>query len=426
MGKVKIAVTIAALAALGWLYGCVTARLPNVPLQVQGEAASPAVLGAFQNDPPVSAAEDWTTRRAPLLREAFQTHIYGRFPDAIPVSVTARTPLDASAFNGAAVMEQWDVQLGEAQEGRGFGLLLVLPAHAQGPVPVIIMQNFCGNAAVYPNIAGIAGPRSAGPGECGSGLMRPVISLIFGDAIMTPPTLEILNAGYGLAMMYGGDIAPDSADAAEPALQGLTPAGTPPDQRTGAIAAWAFGYLRAMEAISADPRVRGDQIVLWGHSRNGKAALLAAALDARPAAVIALQAGTAGGSLGRDAVGESIPQIIGTYPHWFAPAYAAYAGREAELPVDQHQLIALIAPRPVLLAGARRDQWSDPIGAVRAAQGASAAYELFGAAPFLQEDLREGVYDRPLATYMRGGLHGVHGSDWEEAIAFLDARLRGR
>ncbi len=426
MGRYKIAFTIAALAAVGWLYGCVTARLPNVPLQVAGDAASPAALGAFLADAPVTSAEDWSGRRAPLLREAFQTNIYGRFPDAVAVSVTDRAALDASLFHGAAVMEQWTVRLGAPEDDRGFGLLLVLPAHAQGPVPVIIMQNFCGNAAVYPDIPGIAGPRAAGPQECGSGLMRPVIGLIFGDAIMTPPTLEILNAGYGLAMMYGGDIAPDDGEAALAALNALSPAGASPDQRTGAIAAWAWGYLRAMEAISADPRVRADQIVLWGHSRNGKAALLAAAFDARPAAVIALQSGTAGASLGRDQVGESIAQITATYPHWFSPAYAAFAGREAELPVDQHQLLALIAPRPVLLAGARRDQWSDPIGAVRAAQGASGVYELLGAAPFQQEDLRNGAYDRPLATYMRGGLHGVHGGDWDQAIAFLDARLRGR
>jgi hypothetical protein len=426
MGKLKIAVLIAMLAAVGWLYGCVTARLPNVPLRVQGETASPAVLDAFGDDPPVTEAEEWTSRRAPLLRSAFETSIYGRFPDPAPVRVLVRTPLDAGAFNGAAIMEQWTVELGDISSDRGFELLLVLPAHAAGPVPVIIMQNFCGNAAVYPAIEGIAPPRPGGPQECGSGLMRPVISMIFGDAIMTPPTLDILNAGYGLAMMYGGDIAPDSAENAGPALAALTPEGTSPEHRTGAIAAWAWGYLRALEAISGDARIRGDQIVLWGHSRNGKAALLAAAFDPRPAAVVALQAGTAGGSLGRDQVGETIGQITGTYPHWFAPAYATFAGREAELPVDQHQLLALIAPRPVLLGGARRDQWSDPIGAVRAAQGASAAYQLFGAPAFDQADLREGVYDRPLATYMRDGLHGVHGSDWDEAIAFLDARLRGR
>jgi hypothetical protein len=284
------------------------------------------------------------------------------------------------------------------------------------------MQNFCGNAAAYPSIAGVNGPRG-GPSECGNAMMRPVVRAIFGDAIMTPPTAQILNSGYAIAMFYAGDIVPDSREAARDPLTALTPQGAPPAQLTGAVAAWAWLYIRALEALSADARFDANRIVLWGHSRNGKSALLAAAMDARPAAVIALQPGTAGGSLQRDEVGETIASITETYPHWFAPAYAGFAGREAELPVDMHQLIALIAPRPVLLTAARRDQWSDPHGAFRAAQGASPAYALAGAPPFTQTNLREMALSAPLVTYMRPGLHGVHGSDWDKTLEFLDAEL---
>jgi hypothetical protein len=112
-----------------------------------------------------------------------------------------------------------------------------------------------------------------------------------------------------------------------------------------------------------------------------------------------------------------------TYPHWFAPAFARYVGRQDQLPVDQHQLLALIAPRPVLLGGARRDSWSDPQGAVLAAAGAAPAYGLFGVGAFNQRDLREADFDFPVVTYVRPGLHGVHGSDWEVALSFLDERL---
>jgi hypothetical protein len=426
MGRKGLVATAVALAGIGLLYGCVSTRLPNIGLQVTGEAARPAVLAPFGGDPAVATVQEWTERRAPLLREAFQTNIYGRFPDLRTATVASRQTLDAPALAGVGVMEQWDVALPGLPDGRGFSMVVVVPAGAQGPVPVIVMENFCGNKSVYPDVAGIQGPRNGSPAECSNSLMRPVVSMIFGNAVLTPPTADILNAGYALAMLYGGDVVPDDAATAEPFLQELTPAGTPPEQRTGAVAAWAWTYLRALDVLALDPRFDPQRMALWGHSRNGKAALLAAAFDPRPAAVIALQAGTAGGSLGHDAVGEGIAEITSTYPHWFAPAFARYAGRQAELPVDQHQLLGLIAPRPVLLAGARRDQWSDPIGAVRAAAGASPVYELFGIAAFGQSDPRTGDFSRPLATYMRPGLHGVHKSDWREIIAFLDAQMPAR
>jgi len=409
------------LALGGGLYGCVAVGLPDVALSPRAQEASPPVLAAFGADPPVGTAEDWRDRRAPLLREAFLREVYGAFPAPAEIGVASRRVLDPAV--PGAITEQWQVSLNGAP---GFGLLLVLPeaSQANGPVPLVIMQNFCGNPAVYPELTGIDPPRAGAPGECGTGWARPVISAIFGDAILTPPTAEILSRGYGLAIMFGGEIAPDSAEAAESALTALTPPGAERSQRTGAIAAWAWGYLAALEALSTDPRIDHARISLWGHSRNGKAALLAAALDPRPAAVIALQPGTGGGSLQRDAVGESIAQITESYPHWFAPAYASWAGREAELSVDQHQLLALIAPRPVLMGAARRDRWSDPHGAWLAARAASSAWELLGAGAFTQTDLRKPDLSKPLVTYMRGGLHGVHGQDWDIALDFLDRHVR--
>lgn len=420
----RIAIIAAAVALVGLLglYGCVTSRLPNVALQAEGPPASPAVLDAFEGDPEVTTPAEWTERRAPLLRAAFAANVYGAWPQTLPVTVANRTALDPAQFAGTGVFEQVRVRLGQGGPNREFSMLLAMPAGAEGPLPVIVLQNFCGNAAAFPDLAGIDTPPGA-PSECGSGWAAPLVTAIFGDAIITPPIELIWQAGYAVALFYPGEIVPDSAAAAEPALAGLTPAETPPTERTGAIAAWAWSYLRALEALAQDPRFDADRIVLWGHSRNGKAALLAAAMDPRPAAVIALQPGTAGGSLQRNGVGESIAAIMENYPHWFAPAYLNVAGREADLPVDQHQLLALIAPRPVLLAGARRDQWSDPHGAVRAAEGASPVYELLGAPGFSQPNLREMNLAAPLVTYMRPGLHGVHTSDWELAIQFLQARL---
>jgi len=165
-------------------------------------------------------------------------------------------------------------------------------------------------------------------------------------------------------------------------------------------------------------------MAVWGHSRNGKSAVLAAAFDPRIDLVIAHQAGTGGTTLSRSHNGESIEQITGAYPYWFAPGYSDYAGREDALPVDQHQLIALVAPRPILIGGAWRDNWSDPQGSFRAAQAANPVYALYGSEGLTQPDLAHFDPEADLAVFMRRGLHGVTPADWSHFLDFLDAHFQ--
>ena len=404
----------AVLAALV-LAGCAAVGLPNVADTMEGDAATPVI-------PRSTDLNGWRNSEAAELQAAFARDLYGAMPLPAEVAISARTPLDP-APGGAGVFEQWRIEVSGPIKGATIDLVVVLPRRETGPAPVILMQTFCGNPAAFRGVAGVTPPRGA-PDTCSNGAMAPVARAIFGDAILGPPVERILAAGYGVALMYTGDIVPDDAVAAVPLLDALTPAGTPPDQRTGALAAWAWTYLRALDALATDPRIDAARIVLWGHSRNGKAALLAAAMDPRPAAVIALQSGTGGASLGRDDVGETIAQITEAYPHWFGPRFADWASRQSALPVDQHQLLALVAPRPILLGAGRRDRWSDPHGALRAAHGAAPVYALFGAPAFRQTRLDRPDQNHPLVTYMRPGLHGVHSSDWDQAIAFLDAQVR--
>ncbi len=410
-------------AALAALAGCAAAGLPNAPLHPKAQlAAAPPVLAPFEGDGAVTDLADWQQRRAPLLRQAFAQNIYGAYPAPMAVHIVSREIVAPAAFGGGGSVEQWEIALGAdpaAPEFR-YHIALVLPSGAKGPVPLILMENFCGNAAALRRVKGVAPP--AGGGCEGGWFSRLMITTIFGSRIQEPPFRQILRRGYGVAAIYAGEIVPDSPTRAEPALAALTPPGTAPDQRTGAILAWAWAFSRTYEALSADSRFDAKRIAIWGHSRNGKAALAAAAFDQRLPAVIALQPGTGGASIGRDAVGESTAQITQAYPHWFAPAYTAFSDRHADLPVDQHQLIALIAPRPVLVGGARRDVWGDPNGALAALRGADPVYQLAGAPPFSQTDPRKPSMDRPLAYYMRPGLHGVHQSDWDHALDFLDAQ----
>lgn len=408
-------------AAVMSLGGCALAGLPNAPLHPKAQAqAAPPALAPFAGDGPVSDFAHWQDVRAPLLRAAFRETIYGAYPAPTGVHILAREIIAPDAFGGLGSVEQWEIGLGEdagAPRFR-FHLALVLPKAAKGPVPIVLMENFCGNGAALRKFAGIVGARCKT-----TWFSRRMTEAIFGSRIQEPPFRQVLRRGYGIAALYAGEIVPDR-DSPETyaALEALTPPGTPPNQRTGAILAWAWAYSRAYEALQTDPRIDAAHIALWGHSRNGKAALAAAAYDPRLPAVIALQSGTGGASLGRDDVGESTEQITEAYPHWFAPAYRAYAGHHGDLPVDQHQLIALIAPRPVLIGGARRDVWGDPNGALAALHGADPVYRLAGAPPFEQTDPRKPEMDKPLAYFWRPGFHGVHQSDWDRALDFLDAQ----
>jgi dienelactone hydrolase len=193
----------------------------------------------------------------------------------------------------------------------------------------------------------------------------------------------------------------------------------PADKRAGALVVWANLFSKAYDVLSVDPRFDAKKIVAWGHSRYGKASLLAGALDPRFAAVIAHQSGRGGASLTRSIAGESLAQITSSYGFWFTPGYA----RGVPADVDQHQLIALNAPRPVLLGTGRGDSWSDPAGAFKAAQGADPAYRLLGSPGFNATGLSDYRPEDGLVWWSRPLGHGVTTADWRAFLEFLDTHL---
>ncbi len=409
-----------AAVVIGWLVAASVASgcspLRKIPLNGVEIEAQPALLGAFLDDAPVTTLQAWRNRRVPLLRDAFQRSVYGAMPAPAPARVVARRVLDDNAYGGLGVLEQVTLRAGDAAP---FNLAIARPKGA-GPHPVIIAQTFCGNHRATPR----PGVETLGPYPdfCDNRVMGALVTAVMGRHLSTPPVKTILRRGYAFVAQYGGDIAPDNGAAAEPALKALTPQNTTLP-RTGAIAAWAWAYSRAVDFIDGEAAFDHARVAVWGHSRNGKSALLAAAFDPRIDLVIAHQSGTGGATLSRSPHGESVAQITTAYPHWFAPGFADYAGREDELPVDQHQLLALIAPRPVLLGNARRDGWSDPAGAFHAAKAAAPAYALYGSAGLAQTSMRATDVEADVAFFLRGGVHGVTSGDWRTFLAFLDAHF---
>jgi hypothetical protein len=404
-------------AALCMASACTPLGLNTASTNIQKEeAAHPAVLGAFEGDAPVTSADQWTTRRVPLLRQAFEREVYGPVPQELKaVAVTTRI-VDEHYANGAGVLEEIDVRIGEGAAAPRFRIAIAYPkgASPDHKVPLILNENFCGNAGTFD-----AADLSDG-GCTNHGTTASIIRLIFGKYIMTGPNELILNRGYAYATLYAGPFADDNPEIAKAQLEALgklLPEGRKP---TGVIAVWAAAFGWSLDVLEKDPRIDPSRTAIWGHSRQGKAALLAAAFDTRIEAVIPLQAGKGGATLTRAYAGESVKQITKSYPHWFAPSYAAYADHEADIPLDQHQLIAMVAPRPVMLGNGWKDVWSDPNGSFRAALGADPVYKLMGAKGLMQSGLREKASTGELEWFIRPGGHGVRVVDWDEMLAFCD------
>lgn len=413
---------LGALAAicLG-LAGCVTSMLPLVKLDpALGPPAPPPLLSALDGDPAVTTRAEWEARRAPLLRDYFADMIYGPYPTNVaPPRVLSRDAIAYQPLAGIATIEQWSVAVGNEDTPPHFNMVLVLPKAATAGTPLIIMQNFCGNRAALPDAPDqIAGPLTEVLWVCDANWAHPLIEMPFGRYINAPPYEDILARGYGVAMFYAGDVVADTAAEAPEHLRRLYG-----DQahNAGAIAAWAWLYSQAYDVLAADARIDPARVAIWGHSRNGKAALYAGARDHRFAAIIAHQSGRGGAALSSGTEGESIAKMMDAFPHWFPPNFRQAPHGPAK---DQHQLLALIAPTPVLLGNGARDAWADPHAAWRAAQAASPGWALYDREGFVQTDMRTANLNAGIGYFTRPGLHGVYREDWRVFLDFLDAHLR--
>ncbi|MEM9705754.1 MAG: alpha/beta hydrolase [Pseudomonadota bacterium] len=406
--------------------GCAKLTLAWADLSGDGAGARPPALAAFAGDPAIGDAEAWRARRAPLLKAALGEAVYGAFPSSAGASILAIETLDRAALSGKATFEAWRLQgkatfNGVENTSAPFVMNVLYPNDAAEPAPVILIESFCPRWDTMPH------PKNPVPQDartCRDGFIAPVIRYVFGRYIATPPLEEIVDRGYAIATIYPDEFLPDDAMAGQAALRALSEGYIDEETRWGSIAGWAWAFSRMVDALETDDRFAADGQIVYGHSRYGKSALLAAVHDPRIDGVIAHQSGTGGASLNRQKKGETVAQITEAFPHWFAQAYRGFAKATEAMDVDQHHLLALIAPRPVLLGNARRDVWSDPNGAFRAAQGADPVYELLGAEGLDQERLDEFKPEADIAFWIRPGTHGVVEEDWPAFLAFADAHFK--
>ena len=382
-----------------------------------GPAAEPPLPGLS------AGLEGWIQTR-PQVAQSLSDTLFGAPLPAADVQVIERELIDPQAYHQSGVLERVSLSIALENGGQGaIELALITPRDAQGPVPVILIPSDCGLRA---QLRRPDWPESTNPvpGYCeptGSAL-EDFASSFFGDYVVSPPLEQILRRGYAVAAWHESDIAPDRASVHDATLRALNLDPDAPD-RPGVIGVWAWMMSRVADHLQTDPRIASDQLSVMGHSRRAKAALLAGARDERFGVILAHQSGTGGASLHRDNLGEPLASITQNYPHWFAPAYATYADREDALPLDAHYLLAMIAPRSVLLGNGRRDVWSDPAGAWRAAEAASPVWSLYGEDGLIQDSLEEMNVTGRIAFHIRPATHGVRGEDWDAFLRFLDAQF---
>lgn len=376
---------------------------------------------------PVTSIDQWKTRRRPELLRLFETEEYGRVPADRPQLKFATTSEDKAALGDKAIRKEITIDVSTPRGHVPLHLLLYAPKEKKHS-PAFLGLNFHGNQVVA-NDDGIALATCWVLNQSSLGIVEHrATEASRGSQAANWQVETCIDRGYAVATMCCGDIEPDSPEGIS---QGVRPlffrAGQtrPDDDEWGAIAAWAWGLSRALDYLETEPLVDAKRVAVWGHSRLGKTALWAGAQDERFAIVISNDSGCGGAALSKRVFGETVGIINRSFPHWFCGNFKKYNQRESELPLDQHELIALIAPRPIYVASASEDQWADPKGEFLSAVNAEPVYRLLGCQglgtsemPAVDQSIGESI-----GYHVRTGKHDTTAFDWQQYLNFADRHL---
>jgi hypothetical protein len=385
-----VALSISFVAAWSDADGADSFRLPDVLLATNGTRVTTAAM--------------WNGLRRPEILELFRSHVYGRTPVRRPESLHFET-LESTdgVMDGAATRKRVGISYRGPGGDGGINLLLFVPRQSR-PAPCFLL--ICN---------------------------RSVTNIDASRAFRSPfwPAEQIVSRGYAAAAFLNSDVDPDQHDGFTNGVHGIfDPPGKPrAGDAWGTIAAWAWGASRVLDYLETDPLIDSRRVAVIGHSRGGKTALWAGAEDERFAFVISNDSGNTGAmpARRRQPKAETVAIINRQFPHWFCENYRRYNDHEDQLPVDQHMLAALIAPRLLAIGSASQDLWADPEGEYLTAVHASPVYELLGV-PGLKAD-RWPPPDSPrqdgrISYHVRSGRHNLTLQDWNYYMDFADRQMK--
>ena len=377
----------------------------------------------FNDGSQIVGKKDWTRRRSELYK-IFETEVFGVTPDWKGALEVTKLSLKEDALNGLAKRKEVRLEFKKGEQKVAITVLIYLPKKSKKG-PLFVGYNFDGNHTTTTEAdvlkpdswvannkeLGITDHRAneAGRGKSSSGW----------------PLKEILKRGFGVATAYYGDVDPDFNDGFKDGIHPLLD--TKRDSTSwGSIAAWSWGLSRIMDYLTNDKDVNAKKIIVIGHSRLGKASLWAGASDPRFAMVIANNSGCGGAALSKRIYGETVGSINSAFPHWFCDNFKKYNRREDLLPIDQHELLALIAPRPVYIASAQDDKWADPKGEFLSCVYASPVYEFLGGKNFPAMEMpplnTPAIGD--ISYHIRPGKHDITLYDWNCYMDFASSYFR--
>lgn len=360
---------------------------------------------------PVRTRRQWMESRRPELLKLFAEEEYGTLPSGPAEGMHFKVLRTTDSLYGGRVKAKEIIVYFAEDEKKYMKLVEFLPAEAQGPVPVFLGMNFKGNYTLsdedwvsMPTKKELSsysvfdfcerGTRATENGKTGRWDVE-----------------KLVSNGYGLVSYYYCDVTPDFDGALDRGVHRYFENG---GYTWKAIGAWAWSLSRALDYLETDPDVDASKVAVFGHSRLGKAALWAGALDERFAMVIANESGCGGDALFKRHYGETAQIINYHFPYWFCDNFWKYNENEAAMPFDQHELLALIAPRPLYVASAEDDQHSDPKGQRLASEEAAKVYARFWGKKAAAK----------VGYHHRQGKHDVTPEDWDHYIDFANKYLK--
>ena len=418
-GIIKVAGKIVVLLLLGFIAGNtqgLSQTAVNYDESLVDAYISPDPL-ISQNGKKIKTVKKWERSQRPYILSLFKENIYGKLPGKPQAMHYQLLEMNNNALDGKAIRKQVKIYFLKNDSNAALNLILYFPK-TQKPVPVFIGLNFLSNPSISEDPAILPSLYT---------LKKNGIPVVVkrGEQSRRWPLSEIIDAGFGVATAYYQDIEPDDPLVKTGIRYSMqTELNTPPGE-WGAIGAWAWGLSRIQDYLEKEPLADAKRTIVTGHSRLGKAALWAGANDSRFAMVISNNSGEGGAALARRNYGETIDILNNSFPHWFIDKYNAYNSYPEKLPVDQHELLALIAPRPLYIASAEDDKWADPKGEFLSARSADPVYHLYKKNG-LERDEMPGVNNpvgETIRYHIRTGKHDIILYDWLQYIDFARRKL---
>ncbi|MEN8138855.1 MAG: polysaccharide deacetylase family protein [Bacteroidota bacterium] len=365
----------------------------------------------------------WIEKRRDEILNLYRNEIYGKVPEADVNVVFKVTKTVNDAVGGKATMKEITATFTNNGKSAEMNILIYTPNKVEGKVPMFLGLNFFGNHTVHndENITqatgyvinkGTIGVKNHKATEAKRG--------VFSERWQVE---KLIDSGYGLTTVFYGDLDPDFDDGYQNGVQPLfykDGQTKPADNEWGSIAVWSWGLSRVMDYFETDSNIDKAKVAVVGHSRLAKVALWTVANDHRFAISISNNSGSAGAALFRRKFGETIDASLAYAPQWYAGNFKKYSTNEKTLPIDQHMLLSLIAPRPLYVASATKDNWADPKGEFLAAKYATEIYHLFG-----KQGIEVDSIPKPnvsiqtnIGYHIREGKHNITEFDWNNYISF--------